>query len=263
MYAILPWVYSPFVRTKKIFTKPCIIHRVIASRNETPTPIYYINLDASKDRNARFLDRLEKTLIPIRVPAVTPETIPKLIKPSIKCITTIDTEYACLASHLKAIHKAYHDGREWAIISEDDAVINHNVDWLELIKSAPTNWDVLQIHTCCIPRNAFNKQTIFKNFSDENNLWVSTSDIVPSCAFYIINVSGMIKILSEYVRGHENNNWYDIDCIDLRSTKINCQADLILFHKLQRYVCTYQFVDVDKSKSTIHWTHDWNHYDYV
>ncbi len=261
---VVPHFITIHIKSHPINTEMTVIKSVVTSRNDTLTNIYYINLTKSADRNHRFLSELDKTMNPIRVDAISPSTLPIIKKPLLKCRLMLDSEYACMASHLKAIHTAYHDNQSWAIIAEDDAIIKKNINWGRLVDSAPTDWDILQIHTCCVLQNKNNKQSFFKYFDDECNLWIQSNDIIPSAAFYIIRRSGIQKLLQKYVVGYENHNWNDIDKIDLRSSSIQCQADLLLFDQMKRYVCTYSLIDIDKSKSTIHWSHDaWNDYSHL
>jgi len=253
-------------RSNNIYSTPVdldleTIVDVANSCNDTVTDIYYINLAKSKDRNRSFLSKLDDTINPIRVDAVSPQTLPEIKKP-FKCFTIFDTEYACLASHLKAIHTAYHDNKLWAIIAEDDAVIKQNVDWRKLIASAPADWQLLQIHTCCIPKTENNQNTIIQHFHNDSNLWIESNDIVASAAFYIINRSGMYNLISRFVVDYEQSNWDDIETLDLRSSEVNCQADLLLFKGIKRYICTYSFIGIDTSNnSTIATSHTyWNDY---
>jgi Glycosyltransferase family 25 (LPS biosynthesis protein) len=250
--------FAWYIRSSVIDTDQAVIDDIIRSTNTTPTPIYYINLPESVERNNMFLSSLDDSMIPMRIDAVSPKTLPKIKKP-LKCFTVMDTEYACLSSHIKAIHSAYHNDDQWAIIAEDDAVIKQNIDWGRLIASAPDDWELLQLHTCCIPKNPQNKRSFIRHFHDNANLWLGSNDIVPSAAFYVINRSGMLQLLSRHVVGFEQSNWDNIS-LDLTSSQVNCQADLLLFNGIQRYICTVPFIDIKKSKSTISWTHNWNDY---
>lgn len=215
--------------------------------------LYYINLDKSTERKDRFLSRLSDRWNPIRVDACSPKTMPKMISPML-CFTIVDTEYACLASHLKARHAAYQAGDEYAIIAEDDAIIRSDIDWELLMSTAPTGWDVLQLHTCCIPHH-FNRTSLSLQDSSEV-LWVQTSSIIPSAAFYIVSRDGMRKALQRFIGDDFDKSWDLIDKIDLTSSNVNCHADMALFNDMNRYICTQSFVTTEQGKSTIHWSHD-------
>lgn len=249
--------FGLFIKSTAIDTEIQIIEEIVNSTNSNLTTIYYINLAKSKERNLRFLSHLDSSIYPIRVDAVTPATLPPVVKP-LKCLLVMDTEYACLASHLKAIHTAYHNNEPWAIISEDDAIIVNNLDWRKLMGSAPKNWELLQIHTCCIIKKS--NTGFLKHFNDASTLWIHSNDNVPSAAFYIINRKGMHKILSRHVVGYEQQDWNSIEMLNLKMSKVGCQADLLLFNNINRYICTYPFIDIEKSESTIHWSHTYNDY---
>ena len=242
-----------FVKFDPVYTDYESIRDIINSQNKTLTNVYYINLKKSIDRKKKFLSRLDETINPIRIEALSPDTMPKM-KKNIRSFPVLDTEFACLSSHLKAIHTAFHNNEDWAIIVEDDVIIKNNIDWQKLIESAPSNWEVLQMHTCCIPK-IFNQDSL-KYFEDDSTLWVYSNDIVPSAAFYIINRQGMIKLLSRHVIGYKSRHWTNIDMLDLTTSKVNAQADLLLFNNINRYICTFSLIDMEKGKSTIHWAHD-------
>jgi GR25 family glycosyltransferase involved in LPS biosynthesis len=97
-------------------------------------PVYFINLSRGTIRRARFEKYARNTIRrllpsldgPYRIEAVDgrgdsftfdPETEPRT-----------KTEMACLLSHLKAIHTAYHAGHEWALVCEDDMDIRPLAD---------------------------------------------------------------------------------------------------------------------------------------
>lgn len=225
---------------------------IINSHNATPTNIYYINLERSADRRTRFVNHLDNTMIPIRIDAVSPKTLPVITR-AFKCMTTIKTEDACIASHIKAIHTAYHKGEQWAIIAEDDAMIVKNIDWRQLIHSAPLEWDVLQMHTCCLSGSV--SKRVREYILDDSILWLHTKNVLPSTALYIISRQGMEKILSQLVVGYQQPIWDNITKLDFTSAEVNCQADLLLFDIVERYLCAYPLVDIYEDDSTISWTH--------
>lgn len=229
-----------------------LVGMVGTSTHTTPLNLYYINLDRSVDRKQRFLERLAPAWVPIRVVADSPDTMPEMVSPAI-CFTIVDTEYACLASHLKARHMAYRNGEPFAIIAEDDAVITKDIDWELLMSTAPQGWDVLQLHTCCIPEH-FNRTSLALHNSNDA-LWVKTDSIIPSAAFYIMSRAGMLKALTRFI-GDFDKPWEQIDRIDLTSSQVNCHADMALFNGMERYICMQSYVTTEQGKSTIHWSHD-------
>lgn len=239
--------YNPVVVNREL------VDLVMKSQHRRLLNLYYINLEISTDRKYRFLNRLNDNWNPIRIDAISPVTLPKIIDPPFMCSIVTNAEYACLVSHLKARHTAYINGDQYAIIAEDDAVIKYDIDWELLIHTAPKDWDVLQLHTCCISP-LINKKSLSMHNSDEI-LWVHTDSIIPSAAFYIVSRNEMQKTLNRFI-GEYNKPWEQINQIDLSSAKMLCHADLVLFDKVNRYICMQPLITTEKSKSTIGWLHD-------
>ncbi len=244
--------FGVLARYEPVVVDSDLVATLARSTHTKQLDLYYINLRRSVDRNGRFLSRLSPAWNPIRIEADSPETMPEMKSPML-CFTIVDTEYACLASHLKARHAAYHSGAPYAIIAEDDAIIKKDIDWELLMATAPAGWDLLQLHTCCIPPH-FNRTSLSLHDSDDT-LWVKTGSIIPSAAFYIVSREGMRKALSQFI-GDFDKPWSEIHQIDLTSSKVNCHADMALFDGMDRYICTQSYVTTEQGKSTIHWSHD-------
>ena len=82
IYKILEYYY--FNAIIPIITCEEKIKEIVYSKNSTMMNIYYINLEKSKDRNERFFSDLMdyNTFNPIRIDAVSPETLPEIKKSS-------------------------------------------------------------------------------------------------------------------------------------------------------------------------------------
>jgi GR25 family glycosyltransferase involved in LPS biosynthesis len=247
-------LYGLLANYKPIVVDSTLVELIHNSNHTQLLNLYYINLERSTDRKTRFLDRLNNNWNPIRVDACSPQTMPKIVSPMI-CFTITDTEYACLASHLKARHAAYRNQDRYAIIAEDDAIIKNNIDWELLMATAPPDWDVLQLHTCCIPQHNFNRTSLALRDSNEV-LWVQTESIIPSAAFYIVSRSGMHKALQRFIGDDFDKPWEQINVLDLTLSNVSCHADITLFSDMNRYICTQSFVTTEQSTSTIGWAHD-------
>jgi GR25 family glycosyltransferase involved in LPS biosynthesis len=237
------------------------INEIVSSKNSTMMNIYYINLEKSKDRNQKFLNELMNynTFNPIRICAVSPETLPEIKKSSnYKNSFLKKTEDACMASHFKAIHTAYHNNEEYALICEDDAILD-NIDYRKLISTAPDDWEILQLHFLGSTNFlSYTDKRIQNLFDNKNVLWINTKNL-SSTLSYIINRKAMYRILSQFVVGFENSNWNEIIALDYTSTNSICVADCLLYEFLNRYACIYPFVNIDEShKSTIDSSHDLN-----
>lgn len=234
------------------------IQLIYSSTLQSPIHLYYINVGdctKSRERENRLLQRLQsfKYIIPMRVEAVTPKTLPKLNIPT-KCKKEKPIIFACSSSHLKAVHNAYHNNEQIAIIAEDDIIILKNIDWYYLASLAPSDWDILQLHTIGVfgSTKTFNRIYQYKN---SNSLWIKTHKEISSAAFYIINRKGMKKILETYVVGYEQPNWSDIKEIDVLKQKTGCAADQIIYDNANRYICTHPFINVESIDSLLHEDH--------
>jgi GR25 family glycosyltransferase involved in LPS biosynthesis len=266
--------YYSFTIIIPTFTCEEKIKEIVSSKNSTMMNIYYINLEKSKDRNERFLNHiLNYNFNPIRIDAVSPETLP-IIKKSSHFVSRfwndslLKTEDACTVSHFKAIHTAYHNNEEYALICEDDAILD-NIDYRKLISTAPDDWEILQLYIY-LGCNYFTNIIIQNIFDNKNSLWISTKNNLFStlcgAVCYIINRKAMYRILSQFVVGFENPNWNEIIALDYTSTNSKLQADYILYEFLNRYSCIYPFVDTyeyrkstnESHKSTIDSSHNNN-----
>lgn len=106
--------------------------------------IYYINLDSAEERNKHMVSMFEEYGISNyeKISGIYGKsTIPQLR----------DSQWGCLASHMKAI-KAISEGQdEYAIIMEDDADISTSDMWDftfdELVKKAKS-FDMIQLIRC-------------------------------------------------------------------------------------------------------------------
>ena len=127
-------------------------------------PMYYINLEKSKDRNDAMLKQKKEYNLPLeRVEAVNGYEIKDtkndsfFIKPQqkinfINFFTEPDISkplIGCTLSHIKAIHTALENDDKLAIIMEDDtSLITYN-HWskkiIKIIKKAPPSWRIINI----------------------------------------------------------------------------------------------------------------------
>lgn len=225
---------------------------LLYSKNTKPINIYYINLNNSINRKNRFLQRLPKYINPIRIEAITPNTLPQ-IKTNLRFDNSKDKKIlSCTSSHLKAIHTAFHNNENNVLISEDDVIIIKNIDWYQLMNLAPIDWDIIQLHICCLPTITESYNPIYK-YNKTNTLFLDIKNrIIPSAACYLINRKGMQKILEKYIPNYKSNNWKDIKLLDFTKHPESYAADDLIFYNINRYVCTQILIDVDGIDSTLH-----------
>ena len=189
-------------------------------RNERSTSchqlpsIYWINLDESKERRNALVKSMETSGIKDehRVAAYGTQEASDLIiskqlifhpqikiypgngEPSFKKhpenIYTYN-EAACLLSHLKAIKQAYDDGREIALIVEDDALLSSIFcdEFDTYVAQAPEGWKVLQLAT--------NNPHVVMQGSLIHEPFISWQRYHHSTRAYLINRSGMETLLGK------------------------------------------------------------------
>lgn len=164
-------------------------------------PMYYINLEKSKDRNDAMLKQKKKYNLPLeRVDAVNGYEFKDtkndsfFIKPSQKInfinlfpdIENIKPIIGCTLSHIKAIHTALENDNKLAIIMEDDtSLITYN-HWSKkikkIIKKVPPSWRIINLFHLC-----HNKKSQ-KFISNKENT-------CSSAVCYIINKKGMRELI--------------------------------------------------------------------
>ncbi len=227
---------------------------ILNTHNQNILNLYYINLNESKNRNKRFLRRIPNLINPIRIEAVTPKELPNIKLPII-CNMLSKKLLACTTSHLKAIHKAYTDNNKYAMISEDDMIILKNINWDLLVSLAPNDWDIIQLHTCCIPISTKNYNPIYK-YNNSNTLFLKAKnkEMIASAACYLISRKGMKLLLSRYITNY-NKDWEKLQDLDFTYINYDCAADSLIFYDLNRYICTKILIDVDGIDSTLHTSH--------
>ncbi|KAL7437719.1 hypothetical protein ACHAXM_005805 [Skeletonema potamos] len=176
--------------------------------------IYWINLEKSKERRNALVKAMKKTGVvnERRVAASGAKEASDLIKskqlifhPEIKIqrgngepsfkkhpenIYTYN-EAACLLSHLKAIKQAYDDGRETALIVEDDALLSGVFcdEFDAYVAQAPVGWKVLQLAT--------NNPHVVMQGSLMHEPFISWQRYHHSSRAYLINRSGMETLLGK------------------------------------------------------------------
>lgn len=243
------------------------------SSNFTPI-VYWINLDSSVNRSLHMTRHLnELSLHNKRITAVTPSNleIPKIVasqyrlpkcfagdnsqNPKLKTNETTKRlfhisglcgrpkntfkELAVTVSHLSAIYEAIHslNSSPYAVIAEDDIVIAFDIDFDELIKSAPIDFTILQLITSndILVRSSWE---LYK--SDPTKLWIFREDhrdlLDFWCAgFYIIHKENMRKIIDSFMSVLPSGKmsikilagWYRKNkCVP----KICCDADMSQFN---------------------------------
>ena len=209
------------------------------STNRKKQPhIYWINLDRSQERRT-VMERQYKKLNAkhTRISAIDGGVgLTKFnIKKSWKCHFATPREYACTISHLVAISTAYQDGRDIALIMEDDMKILR-LPTNRLIEAAPVDWEILQLSAA----GPFTKSI----YNNPDAYFIPWHSFNMNTGGYLINRLGMIKIL--YMLAPETLNEKDLRDISFKRTKFtffpfpakrSCNADYILYSIAKTYTC--------------------------
>lgn len=225
--------------------------------------LYYINLERDVERKSRFLSNLESAKCDLdinRVEAVGLDEFKKykFIRPNqckkrmrwlVKSNRPQDIEFCCLLSHIKAIHQAYLDGNEYALIMEDDMYFLRYPNWMELIKSAPDDSEILQLY---ISDGDFTIYGLEKKWVKEDTY---------STGAYVINKRGMKHVLLNTLGPEYDKDWSYINQIDFTtgSNKAFCISDDYLYKTYNKYVYTSILFNTEGIDSTIHPDHLYLH----
>jgi GR25 family glycosyltransferase involved in LPS biosynthesis len=128
-----------------------------STRSDIPdfqsVPVFFINLESSVDRR-RFMEHelSRRNMNFKRVQAVTVAEA-ALVQMDVQLvIPPIPQEIACISSHLLAMWEAVTDSTlnpfsKYAIIMEDDVAFQFDINFAELIASAPKDFSILQLTT--------------------------------------------------------------------------------------------------------------------
>lgn len=213
--------------------------------NNNKINLYYINMEKSTERKQRFLTRMQQfnNYNIIRVSAITPQVLHNFdIKSNLLCSLFMKPEeVSCTLSHLKAIELAYNNNDPYALIVEDDLIINKNINWNYFISKLPKDWDIIQLYA--FPTPHLNNNT--KNIILKKNWLVKTNIVLFSTAIYLISRQGMEKLLSRFVK---NTNIKQIMFINHNR---HCLADNLIYNNINRYYFTLSFAQPEELDSTI------------
>jgi GR25 family glycosyltransferase involved in LPS biosynthesis len=154
---------------------PEIVSRSLRESNDLKVhdlPVYFINLDADIDRRAYIKDQLKaKGFTDINhVSAWTPSDVSSRVQLGVTSIQNMlkqnDKEIACIASHLYAIYQAVTDSTNdspYALILEDDIRFEFDINWKDMIASAPSDFGILQLTSS----NSEKVGALWKEYVDE------------------------------------------------------------------------------------------------
>lgn len=176
-----------------------------------PIPSYYINLDRSPERNTNISESLKNlNTTYYRVSGIDMDNITRndfnggiiqnmqyAIKKN-KVYNPKGKEIAIILSHFKALQEIIKNDNDIAIILEDDMSFQYVTDWNkqidEIILKAPSNWNIIKLHSSLVQRIEKNillcKDNIF--YDKLNNTQLQ------SAGCYIIKKSAAKLLVSRY-----------------------------------------------------------------
>jgi glycosyl transferase family 25 len=111
--------------------------------------VFLINLDRSVDRRAHMQQQFDRLgMIVERLPAAEGLNIPAWMQAEFKGPHQLSPgEVGCYASHLMAAHKIVAEQLPFAVVLEDDAVLDDDfpATCADAIRNAPEDWDLIHL----------------------------------------------------------------------------------------------------------------------
>ena len=211
-------------------------------------PIYWINLDRSKDRKSWIEKNFKKMGITkhTRVSAVDGSKLRvyNLNIPKEYYNTHSNNEIACTASHLNCIKQSYNNKDNIAIICEDDVcftllkAIGKSLN--EIISKCPRDWEIIQLGQS----NPDEMKLLLK----KNKEYVNWEKKYWGAFCYIINRKGIKKLY---------NTCFDNQQIKIREGyKHRIVADELLYNICKTYTLTKPVITFRTLGSTLHKSHE-------
>jgi len=211
-------------------------------------PIYWINLERSKDRKIWIEKNFKKMGITKhkRIQAVDGNKLRKynLNIPQEYFITHSNNEIACTASHLKCIEKAYYNKNNITIICEDDVcfsllkAIGKSLN--EIISKCPRDWEIIQLGQS----NPDQMKILLK----EKREYVNWEQKYWGAFCYIINKKGVNKIY--------NSCFVNNDINIKKGYRHRIVADELFYNICKTYTLTKPVITFRTLGSTLHKSHE-------
>ena len=260
---------------EQIGIKDAYRHKNKKLKNKIDVPLYYINLDISKERR-HFMENQIKSLgiNAKRIPGVPGNQLEtksdsrtsdkkdkKLIIPGygewqeIKYNILFDdlshAELGCTLANFRAIKQAFDDGEEIILVIEDDVSFSLLPYWDNSLscvaKNAPSDWEIIQLFT--MVGDLETKTLEYRLHNSKDPKWSSIA--------YIINRRGMEKIFSKIF----HNGIVTIGKVT--PDVINGTADQFFYALATTYILKKPLVfpSAHILSSTIHTDHESTHID--
>jgi len=141
-----------------------------------------------------------------RVRAVTPDLVKDVKFEIVPRVMQTPTELACTASHLLAIHAAVHDKSldpqsPYALILEDDVMVEMDVDFAAMADTAPKDFGILQMMTSA----SHDTQVGWKAYNTSGDKWTlrTWESGAWSTQAYLINKANVKAFIDKVVVSSE------------------------------------------------------------
>jgi len=216
-------------------------------------PIYWINLEECVDRRNKMISQfLEQGILHRRIEAV------KHDKPLI----------GCCHSHIKAIHTAWIEGHQLAIICEDDVDFSNSTQIFTRIynilktlpKSVKNDWDVLQIQYTepHFGKGLQNYLNYYKTINN-NSIEAVQNRIVKGYLYgavaYLMNRKGMFKFLNTMTKlDSDNLGKYTITAI---FDHPRAHSEELIYRYINCYMSVFPILNYVPSDSLINTTNNY------
>ena len=179
--------------------------------------IYYINLDHRTDRNASFLNEINKINFP---------------KNKIKRISAIKHdrgEIGCSQSHIKILKEFINSDYKNCIIFEDDFIFNHNQSIVKYIFK--------QLFDNRIDYDIVMLSGYIQKYKNTNKKFLNKVDNGQTTSGYLVSKKFAKKLLENYIEGEEllrthDKNYYSIYAIDQYWKKLQENNNWYIFNPL-------------------------------
>lgn len=196
---------------------------------------YWINIEKSIVRSNFMNTQFNNLNINnVRINAITPNDFDECLAHSrpLTCkhpgCNSCEYEFACISSHIKAMKYAIDTSLDdYFVIIEDDIFIPYKIDYNEIIKDAPKDFDIIQLLILYGPTVKYLYNEIFIKRKAKFIKW---QYLLPSTGMYIISRKGAKKLIDQYYI----NNKYDFN-----SCKYQIVADVALYQSVNTYALTY------------------------
>lgn len=220
------------------------VHRVAGFTEDCPT--YYVNLDKSEDRRERVerlfggftnLERVagvdghnkRAVLNVLSEDHCPPSALPNSFDEGTLGVRrgsgTYLSRLGCALSHLKAILRAHDDGREYALILEDDATPDLVPTWAgslsDFVKTLPEDWTIVQLSALSYEDKLTDLFTQWQETRrnerapDLTTLPKRAGSLIWSAQAYLVSREGMKKIAAKYRREDGGLDLCAASCIEL------------------------------------------------